>query len=74
MFEFQGLRVMHWHGDDVWAPMAEGSEHTSVTHDPERAWMKGARIFRCTQCEEAVAIAPDEPGAAADPDHPHPGV
>jgi hypothetical protein len=53
--------------------MTEG-EHSVTSHDPERAWMRGARIFRCSSCDEQIAIAPDDPRAAADPDHPHPAI
>jgi hypothetical protein len=75
MFQMQGgLRVMHWHGGDDWVPMSERSEHGPASHDPERAWMKGARIFRCSQCEEEIAIAPDNPRDAADAEHPHPAI
>jgi hypothetical protein len=74
MFQMQGgLKVMHWHGGDDWVPMTEG-EHSVTSHDPERAWMRGARIFRCSSCDEQIAIAPDDPRAAADPDHPHPAI
>ena len=74
MFETPGgYRVMHWHGGDSWVPMTP-SEHDVASHDPERAWLKGARIFRCTQCEEEIAIAPEDPGNIADADHPHPAV
>lgn len=71
MFEMQGggLRVMHWHGGKDWVAMSEGSEHDAASHDPERGWLKGARIFRCTQCEEQIAIAP-ETRDQVDADHP----
>ena len=68
-----GMKVMHWHGGDSWVYMTE-AEHTPASHDPERAWLRGARIFKCTSCEEQVAIAPEDPGNIADADHPHPGV
>ena len=75
MFQTQGgLRVMHWHGGNDWMPMSEGSGHTSASLDPERAWLKGARIFRCTQCEEEIAIAPDDPTDQGEDDHPHPAI
>jgi hypothetical protein len=75
MFESQGgLRVMHWHGGNDWVPMSEGSGHDVSSHDPERAWLKGARIFRCSQCEEEIAIAPDNPRDDAEADHPHPVI
>jgi hypothetical protein len=59
MFDYQTVKLMHRHGDDEYAPMVEGSEHTSAAHDPERAWLKGARIFKCTRCADEVVIAPD---------------
>jgi hypothetical protein len=75
MFEMQGgFRVMHWHGGDDWVPMSESSEHSSASHDPERAWLKGARIFKCTSCEESIAITAADPRDTGDADHPHPGV
>ena len=75
MFQMQsGFRVMHWHGGNDWVPMSEGSEHNAASLDPERAWLKGARIFRCSQCEEEIAIAPDDPRDQPDADHPHPAI
>ena len=47
---------MHRHGDDDYAPFAEGGDHDAASHDPERAWLQGARIFRCTQCEDEVVM------------------
>ena len=75
MFEMQGggLRVMHWHGGNDWVAM-ENAEHDASSLDPERAWLKGARIFRCTACEEQVAIVPEDPREQPDADHPHPAI
>src|SRR5262245_25856825 len=74
MFDHPGsMRVMHWHGGDKWLPMAQ-VDHDVASHDPERAWLKGARLFKCTSCEEQIAIAPDDPDGVGDPNHPHPGV
>ena len=74
MFQSQGaFRVMHWHGGDTWVPMSE-TGHDVASHDPERAWLKGARIFRCTQCEEEIAISPEDPRDHPDADHPHPAI
>lgn len=71
MFEMQGgFRVMHWHGGNDWVPMNEG-DHDVASHDPERSWLKGARIFKCSSCEEQIAIAPGSP--MEDPDADHPG-
>ena len=72
MFEFQSLRLMHWHGGDEWVPMSE-AEHSSADHDPERAWLKGARIFKCDACEEQIAVTGD-PREEAAADHPHPAI
>ena len=75
MFEMQGgFRVMHWHGGNDWAPMSESRDHDVSSHDPERSWLKGARIFKCASCEEQIAVAPTDSEPAADPGHPHPGV
>ena len=75
MFQSQGaFRVMHWHGGDDWVPMTEGPEHGAASHDPERAWLKGARIFKCSSCEEQIAIAPENPRDDADANHPHPAI
>ncbi|HEY8239701.1 MAG TPA: hypothetical protein VIF63_09720 [Candidatus Limnocylindrales bacterium] len=54
------FRLMHRHGDD-YEPMVE---HTSADHDPEKGWLRGARIFRCRSCEEEVVLVPptNEPG------------
>jgi hypothetical protein len=71
MFDYQTIKLLHRHGDDDYAPFAESSEHTSAAHDPERAWLKGAKLFRCTRCEDEVVITVDgEPS----PDHPFQGA
>jgi hypothetical protein len=56
MFDYQTVKLLHRHGNDDYAPYAESSEHTSAAHDPERAWLKGARLFRCTRCEDEVLV------------------
>ena len=74
MFEIRsGLKVMHWHGGDDWLPMTEG-DHAVTSHDPERAWIRGARIFKCSSCEEQIAIAPGSPREDGDPEDPHPAI
>ena len=63
MFDYQTVKLMHRHGADDYVPMVE-SEHDPAAHDPERAWLRGARLFKCSRCEEQVVIsAPgsDEP-------------
>jgi hypothetical protein len=69
MFDFQTIKLMHRHSNGEWAPMSESGHHDSAEHDPERAWLRGARIFQCTRCEDAIAIAapsapPSEPPGA----------
>lgn len=61
MFDYQTVKMLHRHGGDDWVPMSEGSDHSPVAHDPERAWLKGARIFKCDRCDDQVVIA--DPGA-----------
>ena len=71
MLDYQTIKLMHRHGDDDYAPFAEVSEHGSAAHDPERAWLRGARIFRCTRCaDEVVLTAPD---GELPSQHPQPG-
>jgi hypothetical protein len=64
MINFQALRLMHRHGDNDYIPMHETREHDSADHDPERGWMRGARIFKCDTCSDEVLVVPpdDEPG------------
>ena len=49
MINFQALRLMH---------------HDSADHDPERSWIRGARIFKCDTCSDEVIVVPpdEEPG------------
>jgi hypothetical protein len=68
MFDFQTIKLLHRHGNDDLVPMSEASEHGSVAHDPERTWLRGARIFRCTTCDEEVVMTP-----AAEPTGESPG-
>lgn len=62
--DLETLRLMHLHGDERF-PMREGAQHDAAAHDPERSWMSGARIFRCTRCDEEVVVMPPGP---RDPD------
>jgi hypothetical protein len=66
MFDYQTVKLLHRHSDDEWVPMAEGSEHDPASHDMERKWLRGARIFRCSRCdEEIVMLPPAEPRTEA---------
>lgn len=67
MIDFTTYRLMHRHGNEF-EQMVE-REHGSADHDPERSWMRGARIFRCRTCDEEVALVPpgDERESLPDP-------
>jgi hypothetical protein len=63
MINFQALRLMHHHGGDDYSPMSQ-RDHDSADHDPERSWIRGARIFKCDTCSDEVIVVPpdEEPG------------
>jgi hypothetical protein len=66
MFDYQTVKLLHRHSDEDWIPMTEGSEHDAAAHDIERRWLKSARIFRCSRCDEEIAIVPSaEPRSEA---------
>ena len=69
MFHYETVRILHHHGDNDWVPMDQMPEHDSAAHDPERAWLRGARIFKCRTCDEQIAIADPatSPGGLLDP-------
>jgi hypothetical protein len=58
MFDYQTVKLLHRHSDADWVPMQEGGDHDAASHDPERSWLRGARIFRCTTCDEQIAVVP----------------
>jgi hypothetical protein len=50
-------RIDHRHPDGSWGEMVEDRSHQNpADNDPEKGWRK-FRIFRCTSCDEEVAIA-----------------
>jgi hypothetical protein len=63
MLNFQAIRLMHNHGNGEYIDMVE-RDHDAADHDPERAWLRGARIFKCRTCSEEVVVVPpgQEPG------------
>ena len=63
MFDYQVVKLLHHHGNQEWVPMTK-ADHDPASHDPERAWLEGATIYKCTKCDEEVVIAPpdDRPG------------
>ena len=67
MLDFtRDFRLMHRHGGE-YESMVEERAHDSADHDPERSWLRGARIFRCKSCSEEVVFVPptEEPGTSA---------
>lgn len=55
MIDYQTMKLMHRHSDHEWAAMVEEPHHGPEAHDPERTWLR-ARFFRCTSCDEVVAV------------------
>ena len=67
MLNLQNLQLLHRHGDNGASPM---TEHTSDSHDPERALLRGelrgARIFRCEACADEVLVMPQSSSERGD--------
>jgi hypothetical protein len=67
----RAFQLVHHHGGDKTYPMYE-EEHPALDaadDDPERAWNRGSRVFRCSGCDERIAItqpSDDEPREAPD--------
>ena len=62
--EYQ-FTVEHQHSDGSWSPLLEDTSHRdSAAHDPERGWLR--RVFRCTTCNETVALKADPAAKAPD--------
>jgi hypothetical protein len=59
MFDYQTIKLMHPHGDELYL-MEEVEHHGPSSHDPERSWLRGTRLFRCTHCPEEVAVSFDQ--------------
>ncbi|MEW5990491.1 MAG: hypothetical protein AB1736_03980 [Chloroflexota bacterium] len=64
--DYPTFKLPHPHGDQR-VPMHEGSHHDVAAHDPERDWVGGARVFRCTSCDEEVIVVPADAAAPGDP-------
>ncbi len=57
MLNFEVMQLIHRHDDGSVAPMADAGPHLSpAQEDEERTWLRGGRIFRCTQCNEEVVV------------------
>ena len=57
MLNLQSVVLRHHHGNNDWAEMAESAPHGVASHDQEQSWLKGGRIFRCTQCDEEILVS-----------------
>ena len=57
MYDFRTFNLMHVHGSEH-IPMEERGGANPAAHDPERSWLEGARIFRCTACDEEIVVVP----------------
>jgi hypothetical protein len=55
MWDYQTVKLLHRHSNEDWVPMVE-SEHDPAGRDPERAWLHGARLYKCTSCDEQIVI------------------
>jgi hypothetical protein len=55
----QELFLEHSHVDGGWSRM-ERVERDSAALDPERSWLRRT-IFRCTTCDQEVAVTTDDP-------------
>ena len=63
MFDYSTVKLLHQHGDGAFSPMTPSVDHDAAAHDPERAWLAGAQIFRCSTCDDQVVLVPpSEPG------------
>lgn len=69
MFDYQTMLLMHRHSDHEWAAMTEEPQHSQAAHDPERKLLR-ARYFRCTSCDELIAVS-SEADHAGEGDHRH---
>jgi hypothetical protein len=58
MLNFQAIRLLHRHGNGEYAAMREMPEHTAESHDPERTWMRGSRLYSCEGCTDEVVVLP----------------
>lgn len=58
MFDYSTVKLLHRHGDDDWAPFAERGDHDVSAHDPERSWLRGAKLFKCTRCADEILAVP----------------
>jgi hypothetical protein len=60
MIDYQNFKLIHLHGDERF-PMTEAAPLDAADLDPERAWARGERVFRCSGCDGAILVVPDRP-------------
>ncbi len=65
MIDFQAVQLLHRHDPNEPAPMEEVSRRRLAATDEEREWPHGARLFRCTKCDEEVLVG--RPSAGREP-------
>ena len=67
----RAMQLVHHHGGNQTYPMyeVEPAVLDAASDDPERAWHRGSRVFRCTGCDEQIAIGlPSEADTRDAPD------
>lgn len=53
-------RLMHRHGDE-WKEMTPvTAPHSPDAGDPERQLLRSQIVYRCTECDEEMAVVPPE--------------
>ena len=57
MIDYQTLKLMHRHGTD-WVDLEPHDPHDPASLDIERTYARGARIFKCTKCDDAGSVTP----------------
>ena len=61
MIQLEQLQLLHRHGNE-WLPLnaVDSREHMDpVDHDVEQQMLRGARLYRCTDCDlEIMAVPP----------------
>lgn len=67
MLDFQAIRLLHRHGNGEYAALREVPEHSVASHDPERAWMRGAKFYACEGCEDQIVLVPSAGSDGEDP-------
>jgi hypothetical protein len=60
VLNFETNRIMHRHGND-WVEMRPVDAHSPDGRDPERDLLHGARLFRCSACDEEIQVTAEDP-------------